>query len=41
VDLIAILGLGAVMMIAPIGIGITIIYSDKYSRHEIADIIGE
>jgi len=32
-DLIAILGIGAVMMIAPIGIGVTIIYSDKYSRH--------
>jgi len=32
-ELTAIIGIGAVMMIAPIGIGITIIYSDKYSRH--------
>lgn len=32
-DLIAILGIGAVMLIAPIGIGITVVYSYKYSRH--------
>ena len=31
-DIIAIIGIGAVMMIAPIGIGITIIYSDKYTK---------
>lgn len=29
-----ILGIAAVMMIAPIGIGIAIIYSDKYSKHD-------
>ena len=32
-DLLAILGIGAVMLIAPIGIGITVIYSDKYTRN--------
>jgi hypothetical protein len=33
-DLIIVLGIGVVMIVAPIGIGITIIYSDKYSRHD-------
>ena len=33
-DLMIVLGIGAVMITAPIGIGIAIIYSDKYSRHD-------